>query len=215
MKPDSSAPARDKILFYLKTRGPLTAAAVATRLDVTPMAVRQHLYELERLGLVTHEDRRARVGRPARHWALTPKAAERFPDSHGQLMVSLIEAARTAFGEAGLERLVAERVKQQSAAYRRRLPGTDTPIEKRIAAMVNLRREEGYMAEWQRERDGSFTLVENHCPVGDAARVCQGLCGGELELFRASLGRDVRVERIEHALEGARRCSYRIVAPRT
>ncbi len=143
MKPDSAAPARDKILFYLKTRGPLTAAAVASRLDVTPMAVRQHLYDLERQGLVTHEDRRARVGRPARHWSLTPKASGRFPDSHGQLMVSLIEAARTAFGEAGLERLVAERVKQQSASYRRRLPGADAPLEKRLAAIVNLRREEG------------------------------------------------------------------------
>jgi iron-sulfur cluster biosynthesis transcriptional regulator SufR len=209
MKPDSRAPARDKILFYLKTKGPQTAARLASRLAVTPMAVRQHLYELENDGLVAYEDRRAPVGRPARHWLLTPRASERFPDSHGELMVGLLDAMRTAFGEAGLDRLIAQRVRQQASSYRKQIPSGAT-LEKRIAALTALRRKEGYLAEWARDRDGAFTLVENHCPICDAARSCQGICNGELELFRLVLGRDARIERTEHMMDGARRCTYRI-----
>jgi predicted ArsR family transcriptional regulator len=210
VKPESSASARDKILFYLKTKGAQTAAVVARRLGVTPMAVRQHLYELERGGLVRWEDRPAPVGRPARHWSLTANGSERFPDSHAELIVGLLDAVRSAFGEPGLDRLIHERLAQQAAAYRRRLPGPRAPLESRIAALVAVRKEEGYMAEMTRDADSSFTLIENHCPICDAAKSCQRICGGELDLFRTVLGKGIRVERTEHMMEGARRCVYRI-----
>ncbi len=66
------------------------------------------------------------------------------------------------------------------------------------------------MAEWRKGRDGTFTLIENHCPICVAARVCQGLCGAELELFEELLGDGVEIERTEHILDGSRRCAYEI-----
>jgi predicted ArsR family transcriptional regulator len=173
------------------------------------MAVRQHLYQLADQGLVDYADVRRRVGRPARHWRLTDQAASRFPDNHSELTVGLIQAMRSAFGDAGLERLVAARTEQQLEAYTARLPPRDAPLEKRVAALAAIRRDEGYMAEWRRAADG-LELVENHCPICAAATACQGLCGGELALFRSILGPDVSVERTEHILAGARRCVYRI-----
>ena len=65
------------------------------------------------------------------------------------------------------------------------------------------------MAEVSRRRDGSFVLVENHCPICAAARACQGFCRDELGLFRRILV-GAKVERTEHLLAGARRCAYRI-----
>ncbi len=210
MKPDQQASARDKILFYLKTKGPQTAATIARRMGVTPMAVRQHLYELEAGGLVGWEDRPAPVGRPARHWKLTSSASGRFPDSHAELIVGLLDAVRSAFGEPGLEKLIHERLAQQSARYKEKMPGPRAPLERRIAALVAVRKDEGYMAEWSREPDGTFSLVENHCPICDAAKTCQKICGSELDLFRSVLGKGTRVERTEHMMDGARRCVYSI-----
>ena len=66
------------------------------------------------------------------------------------------------------------------------------------------------MAEWGRQRDGTLRLVENHCSIAQAARFCPKLCAGELSLFRAALGDDVSVERVEHILSGDRCCAYRI-----
>jgi len=53
-------------------------------------------------------------------------------------------------------------------------------------------------------------LVENHCPICAAAKVCTGFCSTEQDLFRAVLGEKVIVERVEHIVAGDRRCAYRI-----
>jgi predicted ArsR family transcriptional regulator len=58
--------------------------------------------------------------------------------------------------------------------------------------------------------DGSVLLVENHCPICAAARVCQNFCRSELDVFSRVLGPSVRVERTEHQVAGGRRCVYRI-----
>jgi predicted ArsR family transcriptional regulator len=66
------------------------------------------------------------------------------------------------------------------------------------------------MASVTAEPGGSFLLVENHCPICAAAAACQGLCRSELAVFRAVLGTEIAIERIDHILAGARRCAYRI-----
>ena len=207
---DPRARARDRVLLQLKTRGTATAAVLAKRLDVTPMAIRQHLAALENEGLVTHIEERRAVGRPARVWDLTQRAAERFPDSHADLTVELLAAVKDVFGEEGLERLIHARAGKQRQSYRQQLPGEGTSLAVRVAALSELRREEGYMADWSQEPDGSFLLVENHCPICAAATLCQGFCRDELELFREVIGPDAEVERSEHLLAEARRCAYRI-----
>ena len=152
------------------------------------------------------------LGRPARLWDLTAAAAERFPDSHADLTVDLLESMQDAFGEDGLDRLLAVRAKRQLAAYRERMPPPEAALDKRVAALAKLRREEGYMAQWSRTKDenGALMLTENHCPICAAAQTCQGLCRDELALFQELLP-DAEVERTEHLLEGARRCAYRVV----
>jgi predicted ArsR family transcriptional regulator len=209
---DPRTRARDRVLLQLKTKGPQPAAQLARALEITPMAVRQHLAALEAEDLVRHSDRRGNVGRPARIWELTPKAASRFPDSHAELTVDLIEVMRDTLGEEGLERVVSARTERHLESYRARLPGSASPIEERVAALTQLRCDEGYMAEWKLEPDGSWLLTENHCPICAAATICQGLCRDELSLFRSALGDDVTVERTEHLLSGARRCAYRVTA---
>ena len=210
MKHDSRA--EEGVLYQLKTRGPQAAAQIARRLRVTPMAVRQHLYRLKLAGVVDFSDERRKVGRPARVWRLTGAAAARFPDAHGDLTVEIIGAVRAAFGEAGMDKLLAERTRRQKDEYRARLRPAGSSIAKRAQQLAEIRREQGYMAECTRMADGSMLLVENHCPICAAAATCQGLCREELSLFRAVLGEKARIERTDHILAGARRCAYRITA---
>ena len=200
--------AEEGVLYQLKTRGPQTAAQVAKRLGVTPMAVRQHLYRLADAGEVAFSDERRKVGRPARVWRLTEAAASRFPNSHGDLTIEIISAVKSAFGEAGMERLLIERTHRQLDDYRKRLRGAGKSLGARVHALAEIRREQGYMAECTTRTEGGWLLRENHCPICAAAKVCQGLCREELGLFRAVLGPEVRVERTDHLLEGASRCAY-------
>ena len=69
----------------LKTEGALDSSRLARQLRLTPMAVRQHLYALQREKLVTAEERPVPLGRPAKHWQLTPEANRLFPDAYAEL----------------------------------------------------------------------------------------------------------------------------------
>jgi predicted ArsR family transcriptional regulator len=210
MSPDAPGSSRERVLFLLKTKGPQTASRMAKKLRVTTMAVRQHLAVLQGEGFVNFTDERRKVGRPPRVWQLTSKAYDRFPDCHAELAVGMLEAIRSAFGDQGLERLTEERTRQQARSYRTRMPEPDAPIEERVATLARLRREEGYMAEWARGRDGTLELVQNHCSIAKAAQFCSKLCAGELSLFRTVLGDDVSAERVEQLLRGDWRCAFRI-----
>ena len=209
MPPEPVSGSRERILFHLKTRGAQTAAQLAERLGQTAVSIRQHLGHLAEQGLVTFEELRGGRGRPARTWRLTPEGNARFPEGYAELALDLIGGVRRAFGGKGLARLVAARTSSQLVQYGEALPDRESPLRERVAALARLRTREGYMCEWRGDRDGTLTLVENHCPICAAAEVCQGICGGELELFRELLP-DAEVERTEHILEGARRCAYRI-----
>ncbi len=202
---------RRAIVHLLKQEGALDAQTLAARLHLSAMAVRQHLYALQDERLVTYHEVPRPVGRPAKLWQLTPAADRLFPEAYAELTVSLLASVTEAFGAAGLERLLDVRTRQQIAAYDQQMAG-QTTLRQRVETLAAMRTDEGYMAEVQAQADGSFLLLEKHCPICAAAVACTGLCGKELEVFRAVLGPNVVIERTEHMLLGARRCAYRVSA---
>ncbi|WP_312162300.1 metalloregulator ArsR/SmtB family transcription factor [Phenylobacterium sp.] len=202
----------DQILLLLKSKGPAQTKAIAEAMGVTRQAARLQMEKLQSEGLVEHVVERMGVGRPRRSWSLSALGNERFPNTHAQLTVELLEAVRSEFGEAGLDRLVARREQATEVGYRKALASADT-LEQRLERLAGVRAAEGYMAEWSRTPDGAYLLIENHCPICAAASACQGFCRSELALFRAMLA-PARVERAEHILAGARRCAY-LVTPWT
>lgn len=205
----STAQTRRAITQRLKQEGALDAASLAKPLNISAMAVRQHLYALQSEGLVTYEEQPQPMGRPAKLWILTPAANRLFPDGYAELTVSLLSAMTEAFGEDGRDRLLTVRTRQQIAQYSSPVSAPQS-LGDRLQALANLRTDEGYMAEVQRLDDNTFLLIENHCPICAAATACTGLCDSELEVFQTVLGDAVTVERTEHILDGQRRCVYHI-----
>lgn len=200
---------RRAIVHLLKREGPTDAKQLATRLHLSAMAVRLHLYALQAEQLVTYEEEPRPLGRPAKLWRLTPAADRLFPEGYAELTLSLISSVGKAFGKAGLERLLAIRTRNQITAYRRQMAGSDS-LRKRLKALAAIRTAEGYMADVAPQAGGAFLLVENHCPICAAAAACTGLCAKELEVFQSVLGESVVVNRTEHIVAGARRCAYRV-----
>ena len=202
---------RRAIVKLLKTEGAADSATLARRLRLTPMAVRQHLYALQREKLVTADERPVPIGRPAKHWRLTPESDRLFPDAYAELNVALIDAVGQAFGPRGLQQVLESREATQLADYARRIEPS-APLRERLHQLARVRTDEGYMAEVKPEGRGTFLFIENHCPICAAATACQGFCTTELDLFRRVLGADASVERTEHIVSGDRRCVYRVSA---
>ena len=204
----AAMPPADRLLFLLKTRGPQTAAHLATALKITGEAVRQQLLRLSEEGLVSATAEPRGIGRPSQIYRLTPTAQKRFPDTHAELAVQILDSIKDVLGERALTRLIEARTSESLARYREALRRQPS-LEKKIKKLTQLRAAEGYMAVWHRENDG-YLLVENHCPICAAAASCLGFCRSELEIFREVLGSEVLVERTEHLLAGGRRCAYLI-----
>jgi predicted ArsR family transcriptional regulator len=198
----------DRLLFLLKTHGALTTSELAQLLRITVPAVRGHLNRLGTEGLVTTELVRAGVGRPAQSWSLSGSAHARFPDTHAETLVGVLDALRETLGDAALQQVIDARSRETEAEYRRHMAPCRS-LPERLDALARLRSRDGYMADVQ-ETDGGWVLAEQHCPICAAARTCQRFCQNELEMFRRLLGDEAVVERCEYLLTGARRCAYRV-----
>ena len=206
-KPDART--RRAILDHLKLSGDQDAESLAKLIGISAMGVRQHLYALESEDLIGFTEEARPVGRPAKRWHLTSAADGFFPDGHQDLALDLIEAMGAAFGEAGMEKLLSLRMRQQAALYKDEI-GKAPSLRKKLNLLSRQRTKEGYMAAVEETGRGRYLLIENHCPICSAAKTCQGLCALELELFQEVLGPEVEVERTDHILAGARRCAYRV-----
>jgi predicted ArsR family transcriptional regulator len=197
------------ILHLLKMKGQQSAVDLAQQLEVSPMAIRQHLQNLQSEQLVTYIEQRQPVGRPLKFWHLTELAMQAFPDRHGDLTHSLLEGIVQVFGQSGLEDLIRERTQRQIEVYASKIDRHASWQEK-VVTLAHLRTEEGYMAEAVQESSDVWLLRENHCSIATAAKTCSLFCSSEWQVFQALLGSEVNIERVEHLLNGDRCCAYRI-----
>jgi len=197
----------NRILLLLKTEGPQLGTDVGAHLGITAEAARQQLTKLAEEGLTepVSEPSSGR-GRPKQLWQLTAAGHQTFPDCHAELTASLLASIAEKLGPAALDTVISARETETLARYRQDVSAP--ALADRVSQLAAIRSREGYMADSWQEEDGSFMLVENHCPICAAAAVCAGFCRSEIETFRAVLG--ATVERSEHILLGARRCAYRI-----
>jgi len=200
------------VLDLVKRDGPVSADAMAEKLGITGMAVRQHLAAMAAEGLAEYAEEARPRGRPVKLWSVTGKSAARFADSHSALAADLIVQMRKVFGEEGMDKILKLRTAEQEKTYRTKTDGARS-LKGKLDQLAKIRSAEGYMAEVRREEEtGDWLFVENHCPVCAAARLCTGLCREELALFNRALGKDVKVERLSHILAGAGRCAYRVTS---
>lgn len=209
IKKDVSTRTRRGIIDLLKEQGGMDVVALSSQFSLSGMAIRQHLNALKEEGLVMNVEESRPMGRPAKLWVLTPAANRFFPSGYSDLSVSLIHSIKEAFGNEGLDKLLDVRNKNMQEQYLQHLGGI-SDIREKLEKLAEIRTIEGYMAEVKTQDDGSFLLIEKHCPICEAAAVCTGLCKNELHLFQTVLGNNVHIERGEYILAGGRNCIYTV-----
>lgn len=198
----------EKAVWILKTKGPQPLSVVAEALGITTEGARFQLLKLAGEGVVQADTVAKGRGRPQQIWSLTDAGHARFPDTHAELTVKLINMMRDTLGEEAVQQVIKAHEKSNTAKYQRDV-NPHLTLEDKIKQLARIRDSEGYMAEYVKDQEG-FLLIENHCPICAAAQTCQGFCASELSTFKTVLGKTVSVKRVDHILGGARRCAYRI-----
>lgn len=210
---------KQDILQYLMTQGQATAHELAVELDVSPQAVRRHLKDLEAEELISYQNVQIGMGRPQHVYQLSRQgrdrlrrtASDRFPDSQGQFIVSLLDTLAETMGYDQMSSILRKQWERKALEYRE-LVGTGS-LQERVTNLVELRKAEGYMAEWypvsndSGDSSSQFILTEHNCAISNVAESFPSVCGHELEMFATVLP-DCTVERTHWIINGEHRCGY-------
>ena len=197
---------RRLILLALKENGGLTADTLAEKLNISAVAVRRHLDNLKMAGLVTYEEVRQAMGRPSFVYRLTAKANQIFPRSYEELAHDMLKTIQDIYGPEAVDAIFADRFKKIKEFYKTQVSAST--LVGRLEQLVQLRQQDGYMADWAENEDGSYTLVEPNCPIQNVAEGCCQACEQDLQLFVELL--DANVEREDHLVQGDNACSYKV-----
>jgi DeoR family transcriptional regulator, suf operon transcriptional repressor len=196
---------RSIILIELKRSTGSTARELAARLKVSMNAVRHHLKELDAEGLIVYERRNQGVGAPAFAYRLTPAGEAIFPRQYKSTLIELLDHLVQHGGRAAAVAALEGRYAALAARLQNELAG-GTPGE-RMAAVVQLLTDEGYMAEASSTSDAGV-LIEHNCAIQAVAERFPEICAAEAKFLAAVLGAEV--ERHDHILSGCGACEYRV-----
>jgi len=206
---------KQDILQQLLKQGQATAQKLAEALHVSPQAVRRHLKDLEAEDLIAHASIQTGMGRPQYVYQLSRGGRSRFPNSHDKFAVSLLATLGETMGYDQVSSILRKQWERKAVEYRQRL-GTGS-LQERVKNLVELRKAEGYMAEWHQvdsqgpnlEPTAQFVITEYNCAISHIAESFPSVCGHELDMFAAAL-EDCKVERTHWIINGENRCGYLI-----
>lgn len=197
---------RQAMLRILKRDGSAGADRLAAEIGITLSGARQHLTALEQDGLVAHRLERAGPGRP-RHWyELSSTGDALFPRHYGALTTELLSYVQDEDPDM-LARIFQRRGQRRLDGAIRRMEGL--AFADRVRLLATILDEDGYLADFRQDDDGSFVITEHNCAVLSVALRYGHACSSELDFLQRALP-DATVERIAHRLHGAHVCAYRI-----
>ncbi len=207
---------RARIARLILENGPVTAAALSTRLGLTPAAVRRHLDNLLAGGLI--EARTARRvasrgrGRPAKLFAITDAGRSAFEHAYDDLATSALRFLAEVAGPGA----VAEFARRQVAELERRYqPVMESAGEDKVGALAEALSADGYAASATSVpalgAGGGEQLCQHHCPVAHVAAEFPQLCEAETEAFARLLG--TPVQRLATIAHGDGICTTHVTAP--
>jgi DeoR family suf operon transcriptional repressor len=208
---------KQDILQVLLKQGQATAQELAEKLDISPQAIRRHLKDLETEGLLLHQLAQVGMGRPNHLYQLSAAGRDQFPHRYNDFAVSLLDSLRETVGREQFSIILRQQWQRKAEEYRQ-LVGSGS-LQERVAVLVELRKAEGYMAEWfalqpeepEQQSGNCFMLTEHNCAIANVAESFPSVCGHELEMFGAVLP-DCTVERTQWLIHGEHRCGYLIQA---
>jgi len=197
---------RARILQDLKMAQPLTASELAARYGVSTTAVRRHLKELETEQLVQYGRQQRGKGAPTFAYRLTPAAEAMFPRRYAEELTEVLSYLEHRGGREEVRRFFTERFQAQTDTLLARLKGST--VEQRVEAVVDLLKQQGFMAEWTPSADGGMRITEHNCAMQAVAEKYPEVCEAEADFLREILQADVR--RDAHIPHGCNACEYAV-----
>jgi predicted ArsR family transcriptional regulator len=200
---------RDEIITFLRKNGPASVNELADTTGVTPVSIRHHLSSLQAEGLITAAEAHSGVGRPKLLYSLTQAALERFPTKYLRLTDRLLDEIKSALPAPMLDRMLTAMAEEMASGHAARFEGKT--LAEKMALVVEILGEEGFMAAWNKVGD-AYHLTEYNCPYIAIGQRHPEICTIDQTLISHVL--DTAVEKTTCQLNGDQNCVF-VIHPRT
>lgn len=209
---------RDRVLADVMRLGPVTAAELAGRLDLTPTAVRRHLELLTESGDIAPTDTASRParrgrGRPARAYVVTPAGHRRLDSDSADVATKALRFLARRAGTAAVEEFARERFAELEERYTGAVAAAGHDPRDRAQSLAGALTADGFAASTRPvgQQGGMDTplagvqLCQGHCPMHRVAAEFPQLCEAETAAFSRLLG--VHVQRLATISRGEHVCT--------
>lgn len=204
---------RDRVRAAISEDGPLTATALATRLGLTPAAVRRHLDLLVDNGAIEeHEPANAAGrgrGRPARAYVLSEAGHLSMDSDYDDVATSALRFLAEQAGEEAVANFARARIAEFEKRYAADLAASGDNVESRAEVLATALSANGFAASTRPVRTGTplagVQLCQGHCPVQHVAAEFPQFCDAETDAFSRLLG--VHVQRLATLAHGEHVCT--------
>jgi DeoR family transcriptional regulator, suf operon transcriptional repressor len=201
--------AKGEILRLLRS-GERTAEELAQPLEVTPNAVRFHLAELARDGLVEQRPVRRGPRKPSHGYSLTAAGHALFPRQYDAILNAVLQDVREGSGSRELTALFGRLGRRLAAEHAQRFAGL-SPQERVAEALALLGELGGAATVVPGPAEGQLTIVGTSCPLG-AVVGRHPECCGLLEAFLAEVlpGSNVHEACHKDTTQGPPHCRFQL-----
>lgn len=197
---------RRKIIHVIKRKGSSSTSELASILDITGEAVRQHLLQLVKHGWISsYSEKSNGIGRPTLRYRLTKAGEHLFEKKYDHLTIEVLDKIVQYFGEQALKQVLSAMVEERVQEWRPRLLGLD--ILEKLEVLKNLYLiEDPYMELVQ--KGNAIYLIERNCPFQNVAMQRPTLCSVTVSVLTHLLGCSVKRERRFQNGDGC--CAFRV-----
>ena len=205
---------RDLVRQAISEDGPITAAALATHLGLTPAAVRRHLDLLAQKGAIEEHEPTAAGGagrgrgRPARAYVLSEAGHAGLDSDYDHVATSALRFLGARAGVDAVGEFARERIGEFEKRYAAQVSGSGQDVAARAEILATALTANGFAASTRPVRAGPLAgvqLCQGHCPVQHVAAEFPQFCDAETDAFSRLLG--VHVQRLATLAHGEHVCT--------
>lgn len=200
---------KERLLKVLKRANESSMKDIMEHFELSEIAIRRHLQDLIRNRLVEERSVRQEVGRPYKVYRLTDKGRGIFPNQYKQLPVELLQDLEETQGKAAVTSLLEKRKERERERFSSRIKSKD--FDKRIHELVQVQKDNGYMVELNKIKNG-YEIINYNCPIDNIASSYLQICHHEKEVY-SSIFSNCVVKSHSKIAEGDCRCKWTIFKP--
>ncbi|WP_441005527.1 helix-turn-helix transcriptional regulator [Arthrobacter sp. PsM3] len=216
---DAEERTRDRVLNAVLEHGPISAAELGDLLGFTPAAVRRHLDQLSRNGVIEIK-RAARAGagagRPARRYVLSSQGQSSLGNDYLDIATLALQRLGEIAGPEAVRQFAVERFGEMERRYAPEIDAAGPEITARAQALSEALSRDGFVASTASIEAraplpaalSSVQLCQGHCPIQQLAAQFPVFCDVETDVFSRLVGVDVR--RLSTLARGGHVCTTHI-----